>query len=631
MTDSTFSRIVMAGLILLGFSLYIHTLHFPTQFDDLTYIEDNQLIESFGYYDDLLKPFTFAQTDEQFVVHEDYVTNFALRPVTYLTFSLNYLVGGYDPAGYRLFNIAVHIVNALLVYLVLLKLLHLSPRAPTADDFTMRFIPTAAAFLFLVHPLQTQSVVYIVQRFNSLATLFYLLAVFWHLKATDDCGRSKRWLFRSGSLAAVLCGMLSEEIVFTAPVMLLLIERLFLERSWKTAIKRVSLHLACLPVIPAMIGIMAAAQHYTGASLLGSLTLVNFRGYSPVHYAMTELSVITTYLRLLVLPYGQNVDPHYPLYTSLLQGRILVSLAVLTSLVAVAVTVYRNGRRDMRCALLLLGTLWFFVTIAVSSSIVPLPDLMAEHRVYLSSIGIYMAMVALLDLARSRWNGTAVRRGVIACTVLWLVVLCGTTYARTGVWRSRVTLWQDAVAKSPGKKRPNYNLGVELNEASRFAEAVPYLRKVIEMNNRYMNAYVSLGYAYNRLGRFNESIDINLRAINLGSEDSRIFCNLGVAYYNLGRLADAKRLIEHALLLNNNTLEARLTLANVYYQLGQHDDAAEQLEEAEAAGPPHPADMAQIEKLKGQLAAGASGRNRVMSVRNPGTASVVHRRDRGEP
>ncbi len=589
------------GLVLAGIAIYAHTLHYPTQFDDKTYVERNRLIRNTGYYAELLHPFSFARTDEELGIQEDCVTNFALRPVSYLTFTFNYLVGGTDPVGYRLFNIAVHIANAMLVYLVLLRMLGLPDDVSPPDTFTKRFVPAAAAFLFLVHPLQTESVIYIVQRFTSVATLFYLLTILLYLDARAAGPGTKRKVLQVGAVAALVCGMLSKEIAFTAPLVLLLLELVIFGSRLKDAVRRTAVQLACLPLLPVMIVIMATAQG-AGTLLAGSINVVNLRGYPPLDYAITQLAVVVSYLRLLLLPYGQNVDPDFPLYGSLLQGRVLLSLALLLVIVAGSVALYRANRRDLRRRLLMFGIIWFFVTLAVTSSFVPLSDLMAERRVYLSCVGLFAALAALLDLARSRWDGVAMRRGIVAFTAGWVVALSGATYARSLVWRSGVALWRDTVAKSPCKVRPNYNLGVSLESASRYGEAVPYLRKVIAMDPRHFWAYRSLGHAYNKLGRYNDAINLNNRAIALGTRDAGIYSNLGVAYYRLGQLNDARMLIEYAILLGNWTAEARVILGEIYFQLGRREDAAEQLSVVEAGDPEDADVVAQIRDLRRRLA-----------------------------
>jgi tetratricopeptide (TPR) repeat protein len=589
MTDTTYRNIVLTVIALLGTALYIHTLGFPFVFDGEHYLVKNPLIKDFRYYGELLTPRRFAQIDELLKIDPDLTTNFMLRPVSYLTFSLNYFLGDLNPAGYRAVNIAIHILNAVLLYLFTERLLRPSPHHRTLDRASLRFIPTVAALFFLVHPLQTLSVTYIIQRFTSLGTVFYLLTLYLYLLSIQSDEQGRATLFQRLSLLTLIVGMLVKELMFTAPFMLLLMELVVLGTSLKAALRRALPHLLCLPLIPVMTAVCAALQNNSAASVSGSLNVVNYSHYPITAYLFTQLCVITTYLRMLLLPYGQNIDPDYPLYTSLLQGRVLLSLALLVALLAVAFFLFRRERRDLRYALAFFGTAWFFLAISIDSSIVPLPDLMAEQRVYLPSVGLFLLLAAMTDLLRTRLTSAPIRKGLLAVMVAWGIVLCGVTLVRNEVWHSEISIWQDTTAKSPRKARAWHSLAMAYAIESRYEEAVPCFEKAAGI--------------FMEQKRYGETAEECVKGLTLDPSNAELYRILGVSYTELGQLDDAEYVLRQSLDINPGNGSTRLALARVFLAKKQVGAAREQMSEAVKNAGSDPRQVEEIRELEKAVSA----------------------------
>ncbi len=574
MTELQYRNTVIISLALLGIALYIHTLDYPINFDTIFYLAENPLIKGFSYYDDLLNYNKFARLDEQLRLHQDLVTNFMLRPFANLTFSLNYALDGLDPDGYRGLNIAIHILNAILIFLLVSRLLAICSSKTRLDAISQRFIATTTALLFLAHPLQTESFIYIIQRYTSLAATFYYLTILLYLCASTSSSLRRRNIFRFLSLLAMLLGMLVKENVFTAPLALILLELVILQSPIKTALQRASLHLIFLPFVPLMVMLTSAAQNSAPLSLTSALNIVNYDGYRPVEYAITQLCVITTYLRLFILPYGQNIDPDYPLYTSLLQGRVILSLAVICTILISAFILYRRRSNDSRYRLIFFGTLWFFLAISVSSSIIPLPDLMAEHRSYLASLGFFLVCATILDLFRSSRKSASASSCVMIVLAVFMLLLCSLTYARTEVWHSGITLWQDAASKSPLKARPWFNLGMTYFGLNDFRQAEGPLKRAIEVNSDYLPAYLSLSAVYIFQERFAEAIAICDRGLKQNPGNAGLLQNMGEALLSLGYLSEAELVFIDAIECKAaNSLQCHLSLASAYMLMSRFEAA----------------------------------------------------------
>src|SRR3990172_7091763 len=244
------------------------------------------------------------------------------RYLTYLTFALNYLAGGLNPAGYHIVNLFIHIINGVLVYLLAMSLIR-SPRL--AEKGLPAFhIALLAALLFIAHPVQTEAVTYITQRFASLATLFYLLALTAYLRyrAGGQSFKAKASFYIVALLSAY-AAQVTKEISFTLPFVMLCVEFAFFKGPVLPRLIRLAPFMLAMAVIPWIL-----FGPGTGTAVGGEvmdLQLKDLRDISRHDYLVTQFRVIVTYLRLLVLPVGQNIEYDYPMFQSLLVPEVLAS------------------------------------------------------------------------------------------------------------------------------------------------------------------------------------------------------------------------------------------------------------------------------------------------------------------
>lgn len=558
-----YRKIVLWLIMLSGILLYFNTLKYPEiLFDGILFIINNPLIQDPDFYVKLFDLDEFSRLDEQFGLVSDVTTNFMMRPVAYLTFTFNYIIGDFNPISYRLINIAVHIINSLLVYVCIERCLDYTEPEKSSIKFSAQFIPAASAFVFLLHPMQTESVTYIVQRFASLAALFYLLTIWLYLVWAKQRGKWNEYA-RWASLVAMSLGMLTRESLFTAPVLIVLLEVTILGNNMKDALRRAAPHLMLLPLVPILVISVSAAQNNSSASFLGAINIVNYESIPIVHYALTQLVVIVTYLRLYLLPYGQNVDHDFPLYTLPTQWPVVCSGTLILLMLGGAFFLYRKNMDDVRCKLVLVGICWYFLGLTVSSSLIPLPDLMVEHRAYFSSIGIIIALVCLLDVLRSFCGSVRSERLLVAAITVFCLILIVFTYNRNSVWQSEIQLWSDSVKKSPAKHRAVYNLGVAYAKAGKYSEALKHLHKSTEINPAWSQAYEVLAKSYIELKSYHEAIDVCLKGANVDPANPVHYNYLGIAYAELNRYDDAKRAFSTAIALDPGFENAVINLDQI--------------------------------------------------------------------
>ena len=493
----------VVGIVLLGLFAYGNSLHAAWSFDDRREILNNPAIRDLP---GLLGPGGLRA--------------YPNRWVAYVTFAVNHRLGGSEVFGYHLVNLVVHLLAALLVW----RLVALAFRSPRLRGSRLAPSAGAVAFLagvlFVTHPLGTQAVTYVVQRLTSLAALLYLLAVVlfltWRLAAPPaPSSRARRLVLYAGALLAALAAVKTKEIAFTLPAALVLLEATLFPpepRRWLAIAPFAGIALLIPAAWLGVRGAPSAGPAGSGGLLAAAEQASRLDTTLPrVDYLRTQVAVVCEYLRLLAWPSGQNLDHDFPVQASWLSPRVLLSLAVLALLVALAAwalratSTARRAPRDPAWRLVALGIGWWFIALSVESSVIPIVDVIYEHRAYLPSVGLLLAAAVLCGLALERVAGSGTPR-LLALTAVGAGLLLGSiTLQRNAVWADPVTLWTDVVTKSPGKLRPHQNLGDSLAAAGRLPEAEREFRTAIALAPDSVAARSSLAVVLQRLGRSSEA------------------------------------------------------------------------------------------------------------------------------
>jgi protein O-mannosyl-transferase len=509
------------------------------------------------------------------------------RYVGFLTFALNYHFGGLSLFGFHLVNLLIHITNGFLVY-TLVRLLFRAVHSPIVNRdpvsiHSSQLVAIVTALLFVAHPIQTQAVTYIVQRLTSLAAMFYLLTVVcylkWRLSQLNTQNKKVKTLFwYAGALLATILAMKTKEITFTLPFMLLLIEAVFfaplIRRSW-------------ISLIPFLLTLSIIPLSRPGAIGEGEVGLARqTMEISRWDYLLTQFRVIVTYLRLLIFPVHQNLDYDYPVSHSLFDPPVFFSFLFLSALFALAIYLLFssplvpnfNGAPPSRLGsnppaqrrlpyaasrLVGFGILWFFLTLSVESSIIPIRDVIYEHRLYLPSVGFGLAAGTAALGFSDRW-----RIPRIIAVGLIIVLFAGLTYQRNKVWQNEITLWTDVVRKSPQKARGYNNLGLAYADRNRWNEAIQEYKTALSLKSDHAESHNNLGLAYINLGRPDEAIQEYKTAMTLKPDLVQAHNNLGLAYSEQGALNEAIREFQTALKLKPIYAESHYNLGLVYSKLG---------------------------------------------------------------
>lgn len=448
--DRLRKHILPLGIVLLtGIIAYANSLNGPFLFDDPG-ISDKALLLSRAY-------------------------SSTARQVADFSFLLNHYIHGKNVFGFHLLNLTIHLCSAVTIYFLVAgsisALAGSESEKPEESHFVRIFVPVATAMLFVSHPIQTQAVTYIVQRYTSLATLFYLLSTLLYIRArTGHINGAERIHVLLAGTGSVICGLLAmrcKEIAFTLPVMLIIVE-LFIFHG---RLLRSRIFLAGTAVLLLIIPAQQILRH--GITDFSDLIYGINQGtreelsYSRIDYLLTQFRVVVTYVRLLLLPVNQNLDYDYPLQKAFFTRPVISSLLFHVLMLSSAAFMFVKSRvyfKEHRAIngtcvrLCSLGILWFYVTLLVESSIIPILDVIFEHRLYLPSAGFFLAAAAASAgfLARRE---SARKIAWIGLAVICLI-LTTATIRRNTVWNDELRLWEDTAAKSPHKPRVLNNLAM---------------------------------------------------------------------------------------------------------------------------------------------------------------------------
>lgn len=417
------AALVITAAILVAYS---NTFHAAFQFDDIPQVVENGVIKNLSNLTGILK---------------------LPRPVSFLSFALNYAWGGLDVFGYHLVNTFIHILASVSAYFLIYTLL----MTTGAERVWSSRIAVFSALLFALHPVQTQAVTYIVQRMESLASLFFILSLLFFVLAVRASSPFKRYFLYSGTVVAYILGFYSKESAITVPAVIVLADFFFIcGRGLKGVVSRLPLY----AVLFVLLGYFAfvtikplgglgdlgrpssvtAGAHTTGQPQAqapqrdvqpvfeGPSAGFSQTAITPKEYLYTQFNVLVYYTALLAVPVNQNLDYDFPVAKSLFKapavnsGTVLnlpvwppiVSLLLILCVIGIALYMFLRAGASAGVQKGLVASFfifWFFIILAPTSSFVPIIDVIYEHRLYLAALGPFTIFVICVDAIVSRLLG----------------------------------------------------------------------------------------------------------------------------------------------------------------------------------------------------------------------------------
>jgi len=535
--------ILATGLFVLAVLLYANTLSAPFQMDDIPDIVRNHSIKHLG---DIESIWQFSHP----------------RLINTLSFAVNYHFFGLNVTVFHLTNILLHLFNVMLVFHFANLLMTLSFKGGEIQQARRVEVAFGAALLFLVHPLQTSAVSYLIQRAAVLTTTFYLLAMISYVRYRQ----SQKMRYYLCMFVSILLAMYTKQIAFMLPFAILLIEFCLLRPS--PHMKQNNLMLVpivlMLMIIPAKQGL-----RFAPGMIEHALRMTDYaESVSRYHYFLTQFHVIVTYLRLSVLPIFQNFDYDYPIYKHFWEASTLLSLSLLLGLITLAIYLWRKQ------PFISFGILFFFIGMIPESSFFPLEDVIEEYRMYLPLVGLSIAGSVALHRRIPHQRSWRVSLAVIALSFSFL------TLARNDLWSDPVRFMKDVVKKSPRKSRPHNNLGILYLRHDRLDQAENEFKQAIILNPNYAPGYQNLGNVLFSRGEYEGAKQMFEKTISLKTKLAEPHLYLGHLYRNEGDLDKAEAYYHDAILYNSHLVSPYNGLVKVWLMRGNLERAHQMAQEA---------------------------------------------------
>lgn len=570
LTIYIFSLIIV---IITGFVSYSNSFQNDFIFDDRNTILENPIIRNL----DLTQLWNMSHG----------------RFIGYLSFALNFHFHKFEVSGFHITNLFIHLINAILVAWLVLQLLSL-PVFNKDRLYQNRYIFSfLAAMLFVSHPIQMQSITYIVQRFTSLSALFYLLSLNLYLTAR----RSQLTKFTIGSLIififsgiSLFLAILTKETSYTYPLIIFLIEVMLLQQSWKLDIKNKKNQL--LLFLFSILVLFGFLNYDLNDIFMPKYAYALDTTITSYTYLLTQFGVILSYIKMMFVPINQMLDHGRILLLTPFQIGVIIPFIVHIGILITGFKLFPKYR------LISFAIFWFYITLSVESSVIPIEDLMVEHRLYLPSVGfIIFVLLGINYLMRGRF--------VYLLAICILCISSGfayMTWERNAVWHDAFSVWDDNISKAPDNPRPYNSRGIEYSKRGDNDLALKDFNRVLELNPNYVNALGNRSKHYELSGEFEKAIEDYSHAIEVDknnrhqwySKRSRLYHLLknydaavndlseaisarplylqyymarGKTYYNMGDMVNALNNYNMIIQLNRNFAPAFFERMNTYLHL----------------------------------------------------------------
>jgi len=560
---------LLSILIVLGSLLYLKTIDAPFVFDDTQHIVENSFIRINEISWEQIKK-TVAQSRSRHIPH--------------LSFAANYYFNNYDVSGYHLVNILIHIINGFLLFIFTKKtiLLTIEPSASRDPIKSQTLIPFFAALIWFVHPVNTQSVSYIVQRMNSMAALFYLLSALMYIfgrevqknNKTDSSSRNfyakfKIFFFFTSSIAFGLLAVDSKENAITLPIFVLSHELFFFQNL---QIKKIIYWISSCLII--LIGISLILLKTDALEKIFSI--YSTQDFNLIQRLLTEPRVVLYYISLFFLPIPSRLmlEYNYPISKSL-----LVPPTTILSILVIVIIIYFSLRIARKEKLLAFSFLWYLGALSIESSVIGLA-IIFEHRTYLPFMFLSLLSADLLfRYAKNKIITIGFLSAIIVLFSIW-------TYQRNTVWQSPYSLYSDNLKKTEFF-RLHLNMGVTLSSMGNAHDALLHYQKALKLYPYYSEALYNTGNIFRDVPNYPKAIyyyqkalesipfDYKLKNPKIGAD---IYNNLGSIMMNKNNAYSAIEYYKKALQIQPEKTITLLNLGIAYSALNKLDLAISTLQ-----------------------------------------------------
>ncbi len=548
-------------LAVLVFSIYYDSFNNSFIWDDHAFIEENPSIRKLD-----MRHIASFFSDKNATSSNERLSGDVWRPLTILSFAVDYKFWKLNPRYYHIENTIFHILNAILVYILMVLI---------CENITAAFI---AALVFGIHPVQTEAVTWISGRANVLFLFFGLSSFLCHIK--NRINRTGVFWY-SLSVIFFTLGLLSKEMAIILPLILILYDIHFYSLPKKRSNYYAPFFLISFSYIVARFSVLGRfAQRDT------------WWGESMLYNILTVFKAVAGYLRLLVFPANLRTGYLVDISKSIGEKDAILAIMVLSLVIFLYIWKFRNKK------VMSFYILWFFVTLIPVSNIIPFKTIMAERFLYLPSIAFAAIFGILFSKIIEKFKSNIILRSITMFILAAILIFYGlATITRNIEWRNELIFGLKEVARSPSNPRCHYNLGLaymkeaEKNSHSKdmsdsyYALAIKEFNETTKLMPDHQLAYINSGDVYNRLGLYNLAIENFKHAISI-EENYAAYNNLAIAYYNNQMYDKTIKSCRRSLGLKPDHMDAYINLGNAYFMKSEYRKAKMAWSRATVLGDP---------------------------------------------
>lgn len=562
--------VVISLIVVLGLVAYGNTLLNGFVYDDPLVVEGNPFITSFSNLSHLFDSDYYLGSGET-----------SWRPVATVSYFIDYQLWQFNPFGYHLTNLVLHILNALLFYYLLLNLIPILGKdilEKNKSFFNYFYLAFFSALVFVLHPLTGEAVNAVGFRHELLLTFFFLLSLLLYLKSRFTTSKQKGSILYSFSLIFYMLAMLSKEMAIVLPFFIILFEFYFSKKEKTKFFKKnnLILFIGYFIILSLYIWIrffIFAFPEETIGSLLNEKLLLGGNIYS---WFLTVIVIFASYIKLFLFPLHLSPEHIIQVQDSLFDFKVVLSLF---SLFFILFLVIKNFKKK---PLITFSLLWIFIPLITVSNIIPLNHPMAERYLYLSCLGFSLFFAYLL-LSLFRMKFLSTKKTIVFSGIFFLLAFYLTrivTYNR--IWRNKETFWKSVVLDNPPPHRArSYSaLGLVYYREGNYQKAENYFKKSLQQGPYYAKAYNNLGLLYCQRGDWDRGIEYFNKALFLDPNLIKAYSNLGLAYVEKKELDKAIESYKQVIKVNPYLAESYSNLGQAYLIKNEYQKAIDYFKKA---------------------------------------------------
>jgi len=606
--------IIILFLFLLVFCAYSTNYKASWHFDDYPNLVDNPRIHVKDLTFKNLKGALFAMYG-----NGEYPGKRLFRPVPMLTFALNWYIGKDNVFGYHIVNNAIHMATTFFLFLTVLNLLK-SPNLKLKYQGSEYLIAFLSAIFWAVNPIQTQAVTYLVQRMASFGAMFYIIGIYFYLKARISSSVYQRCIFIAGCLLSFVLSLGSKENTVTFPIAVAMIEILFFQDLKDRNTKRK----------------VVGAVTISGIIMVAILTILYIKGTIPHLFKgyenrmftmrerlMTEPRIIIYYLSQIFYPIASRFSLVHDIKIS---TTLFKPWTTMPSIFIIILLLGIGFSQIIKRPIIALSIFFYFMNHIIESTAIPL-ELFFEHRNYLPSLFLFFPVsVGLIWLVNYFKKKNLLLQKLLVVSIAGVILsFCAGTIVRNRAWATEKSLWEDCIAKAPGMARPYHNLAYyhyqkigDKDKAmalyktsltkkftySKVAHALTYncmatiyfdkgdyknstkcLRKALEINPDYQNALYNMTLLYVRTGRFSKALESADKLLSQDKRSSDFLQTKAFVLLTAGRFDAAISNLKSALNIDAGNAKANLYMGVALSLKGEYRKANTYLKNAYLLAP----------------------------------------------